>query len=152
MRVEKTLTYKLSLVNSHQLSCNSCFRLTRTWELRKLSYKISLLMQLSSTLMQLLFSFDQDMRVEKTAYKTRYRQACCKLFQQVFGYVNCVPELQDFRVVHSWRAVFGNVDLGKWWFGKRWKSSASQWCITLSSTSPNRIWKKNMALSWEQAS
>ena len=40
-RVEK-LSYKLSLVNSHQLLCNSCSRLTRTWELRKLLYKLSL--------------------------------------------------------------------------------------------------------------
>ena len=38
----RKLSYKLSLVNSHQLSCNSCSRLTRTWELRKLSYKLSL--------------------------------------------------------------------------------------------------------------
>ena len=38
----RKLSYKLSLVNSHQLSCNSCSRLTRTWELRKFSYKLSL--------------------------------------------------------------------------------------------------------------
>ena len=39
----RNLSYKLSLINSpHQLSCNSCSRLTRTWELRKLSYKLSL--------------------------------------------------------------------------------------------------------------
>jgi hypothetical protein len=62
MRVEKTLmqtscfsdstlmqtlasqiSCKLSLLNSHQLSCNSCSRLTRTRELRKLSCKLSLL-------------------------------------------------------------------------------------------------------------
>jgi hypothetical protein len=34
---------KLSLLNSHQLSCNSCSRLTGPWELRKLSCKLSLL-------------------------------------------------------------------------------------------------------------
>ena len=38
----RKLSYKLLLVNSHQLSCNSCSRLTRTWELRKFSYKLSL--------------------------------------------------------------------------------------------------------------
>ena len=38
----RKLSYKLSLVNCHQLSCNSCSRLTRTRELRKLSYKLSL--------------------------------------------------------------------------------------------------------------
>jgi hypothetical protein len=42
MRVEKTLM-QLSLLNSHQLSCNSCSRLTGAWELRKLSCKLSLL-------------------------------------------------------------------------------------------------------------
>ena len=38
----RKLSYKLSLGNSHQLSCNSCSRLTRTWYLRKLSYKLPL--------------------------------------------------------------------------------------------------------------
>ena len=38
----RKLSYKLSLINSRQLSCNSCSRLTRTRELRKLSYKLSL--------------------------------------------------------------------------------------------------------------
>ena len=37
------LSCKLSLLNSHQLSCNSCSRLTGAWELRKLSCKLSLL-------------------------------------------------------------------------------------------------------------
>jgi hypothetical protein len=36
MRVEKSLM-QLSLLNSHQLSCHSCSRLTWAWELRKLS-------------------------------------------------------------------------------------------------------------------
>ena len=58
MRV-KNLSYKLSLLivlNSHQRPCNSCSRLTRRRELRKLSYKLSLVNshQLSSTLMKLL--------------------------------------------------------------------------------------------------
>ena len=90
----RKLSYKLSLVNSHQL----LFSLTRTWELRKFSYKLSLFnshqllfsfdqdmriektliqtlaCQLSSTLMQLLFSFDQDMRVEKTLIQTHAYQ------------------------------------------------------------------------------
>ena len=39
----RKLSCRLSLVNSHQLWCNSCSRLTRTWELRKLSYNRSLL-------------------------------------------------------------------------------------------------------------
>ena len=34
----RKLSHKLSLVNSYQLSCNSCSRLTRSWELRKLPY------------------------------------------------------------------------------------------------------------------
>ena len=38
MRVEKTLIQTLAC----QLSCNSCSHLTRTWELRKLSYKLLL--------------------------------------------------------------------------------------------------------------
>jgi hypothetical protein len=123
---KRKLSCKLSLLNYHQLSCNSCSRLTGAWELRKLSYKLSLLnyhqlscnscsplsltrarenshansrfstlinshatlvllclwpgqektlmqtlaSQLSSTLMQLLFSFDRGMRVEKTLMQT----------------------------------------------------------------------------------
>jgi hypothetical protein len=35
------LSNKLLLLNSHQLSCNSCSRLTRARELRRLSYKLS---------------------------------------------------------------------------------------------------------------
>ena len=83
MRVEKTLVQTLA----YQLSCNSCSRLTGTCELRKLSYKLLLINSHAtlvlvwpghaswensransclSTLMQLLFSFDRDMRVEKT--------------------------------------------------------------------------------------
>ena len=46
----RKLSYKHSLVNSHQLSCNSCSHLIRTRELKKLSYKPS---QLSLTLTQL---------------------------------------------------------------------------------------------------
>ena len=38
----RSLSCKLSLTNSHQLSCNSCSRLTGTRELRKLSCKLSL--------------------------------------------------------------------------------------------------------------
>ena len=74
-KVLKKLSYKLSLVNSHQLSWNSCSRLTRTSELRKLSYKLSLVNshQLSS-----LFTFDQDMKIEKTLIQTI---VCHKLMQ-----------------------------------------------------------------------
>ena len=60
----RKLSYKLSRVSFHQLSCNSCSRLTRTWELRSLIQTLAC--QLSSTLMQLLFSFEQEMRVKKT--------------------------------------------------------------------------------------
>jgi hypothetical protein len=89
----RKLSCKLSLLNSHQLSCNSCSRLTSLpWELRKLSCKLSLLnshatlvlvwpayeswedsranSRFSTTLMQLLFSSDQRMRVEKTLVQT----------------------------------------------------------------------------------
>ena len=38
----RKFSYQLSLVNPHQLSCNSCSRFTRTWELRKLLHKLSL--------------------------------------------------------------------------------------------------------------
>ena len=72
----RKLSLKLSLLNSHQLSCNSCSCLTRTWELRKLSLKLSLLNS-RATLMQLLFSFDQDMRVEKTLIETLASQLSC---------------------------------------------------------------------------
>jgi branched-subunit amino acid transport protein AzlD len=40
---KRKLSCKLSLLNYHQLSCNSCSRLTGAWELRKLSCKLSLL-------------------------------------------------------------------------------------------------------------
>ena len=39
----RKLSWKLSLLTSHQVSCNSCSCLTGTWELRKLSWKLSLL-------------------------------------------------------------------------------------------------------------
>jgi hypothetical protein len=86
-RIEKTLMQTLT----SQLSCNSCSRLPEAWELRKLSFKLSLLnshVTLAlvwpghdswenshansrlSTLMQLLFSFDQDTRIEKTLMQT----------------------------------------------------------------------------------
>jgi hypothetical protein len=75
-----------------QFSCNTCSRhLTGAWELRKLSFKLSLLNSHAtlvlvwpghenwenshansrfSTLMQLLFSFDRGMRIEKTLIQT----------------------------------------------------------------------------------
>ena len=59
-RIVEEISHTNSLANSHQLSCNSCSR-PRYECLRNLSYKLHL-----STFMQLLFSFDQDMRVEKT--------------------------------------------------------------------------------------
>ena len=69
MRFEKTLiqtlasqlSYKLSLLNSHQL----LFWFDQDMRFEKLSYKLSLLNS-----HQLLFSFDQDMGVEKTLIQT----------------------------------------------------------------------------------
>ena len=66
----RKLSCKLALLNSHQLSCNSCSRLTEARELRKL---------FSSTLMQLLFSFDRGMRVEKTLMQTLASQVSSTL-------------------------------------------------------------------------
>ena len=86
MRVDETLMQTFAC----QLSCNSCSRLTRTWELMKLSCKLSLvnshatlvlvrpeheswwnphLNSRLSTLMQLLFSFDQDTRVDENSHR-----------------------------------------------------------------------------------
>lgn len=58
----KKLAYKLSLFST-------CSRLARTKKLRKVSYPISLVNS-HVTLMQYLFSFDQDMRVDKTLIQT----------------------------------------------------------------------------------
>ena len=94
MRVDETLIQTLAC----QLSCNSCSRLTRTWELMKLSCKLSFVNPHAilvlvwpgheswwnshtnsrlSTLMQLLFSFDQDMRVDETLMQTLVCQPSC---------------------------------------------------------------------------
>ena len=70
----RKLRNKLSLFNSYHLSYNSCSRLT-TGELRKFSYKLSLTN--SSIFMQLLFSFDQDMRVDKTLIQILACQLSC---------------------------------------------------------------------------
>ena len=102
MRVEKTIMQTLA----YQLSCNSCSRLTGTCELRKLSYKLLLLNSHAtlvlvwqghaswenshvnsclSTLMQLLFSFDRDMRVEKTLIQTLAYQLSCNSCSRLTG-------------------------------------------------------------------
>ena len=61
-RLESKIVETFFLLNtSHQLSCNSCSRLTRIQEQRKLSYKLSLVNS-DTTLILML---DQDMRVEK---------------------------------------------------------------------------------------
>jgi hypothetical protein len=94
IKVEKTLMWTLAC----QLSCNSCSRLIKQWKLRKLSCKLSLLNSHAtlvlvwssneswenshvnsrfSTLMQLLFSFDQAMKVEKTLMQTLASQLSC---------------------------------------------------------------------------
>ena len=51
--------------------------------------------QLSSTLMQLLFSFDQDMRVEKTLKQTLTSQLSSTLIQLLFSFG------QDMTVVRT---------------------------------------------------
>ena len=94
MRVDKILMQTLAC----HFSCNSCSRLTRTWELMKLPCKLSLVNSHAtfvlvwpgheswwnshansrlSTLMQLLFSFDQDMRVDETLMQTLACQLSC---------------------------------------------------------------------------
>ena len=75
-RVEKTL--------ASQFSWNSCPCLTRTWALRKLIETITC--QLSSTLMQLLFSFGKDMRVEKTLIQTLACQLPSSFIQLLFSF------------------------------------------------------------------
>jgi hypothetical protein len=83
MRVDESFRYvrgnsRSTLINSHQLSWNSCSRLTGVWELRKLSCKLSLLnyLQLSSL-------FDQGFR--KTDLWPRshatIKQSCVKSFE-----------------------------------------------------------------------
>jgi hypothetical protein len=102
MRVEKAL---MMLTLASQLSCNSCSCLTGAWELRKLSCNSHATLvlvwpgyeswenshdatcQLSSTLMQLLFSFDRDMRVEKTLVMlTLACQLSSTLMQLLFSF------------------------------------------------------------------
>jgi hypothetical protein len=74
--IEKTLMQTLAC----QHSCNSCSRLTGTCELRKLSCKLSLLNS-----HQLLFSFDRDMRVEKTLMQTLACQHSCNSCSRLTG-------------------------------------------------------------------
>ena len=117
MRVKKTLLQTLA----SQLSCNSCSRLTRAWELRKLSYKLSLLNSHAtlvrvwpghqswenshtnsrfSTLRQLLFAFDQDIRVEKTLRQTLACQLSSTLMQLFFSFE------QDMRIEKTLTQTF----------------------------------------------
>jgi hypothetical protein len=74
--IEKTLMQTLAC----QHSCNSCSRLTGTCELRKLSCKLSLLNS-----HQLLFSFDRNMRVEKTLMQTLACQHSCNSCSRLTG-------------------------------------------------------------------
>ena len=118
MRVEKTLMQTLA----SQLSCNSCSRLTRAWELRKLSCKLSLLNSHAtlvlvwpgheswenshanscfSTLMQLLFSFDQGMRVEKTLMQTLASQLSWTLIL-VWPRLNNISPPQRGVAIHAY--------------------------------------------------
>ena len=72
------------------ISNSSC--LTRTVRLEKTLIQ-TVSCQLSSTLMQLLFSFDQDMRVEKSLIQTlAYQLSSSTLMQLLFSFD------QDMRV------------------------------------------------------
>jgi hypothetical protein len=99
IKVEKTLMQTLA----SQLSCKFCSRLTGTSKLRKLSCKLSLLNSRASfvlvwpghqswenshansrfsTLVQVLFSFDRDIKVEKALMQTLASQLI--LFEESF--------------------------------------------------------------------
>ena len=84
MQLMQKLFDKLSLDNSHQLSCNSYSRLTKTWELRKLSLQTHAC-QHSLTLMQLLSSIDQDIRVQKTVIQTLVFPLSCNACSRLLG-------------------------------------------------------------------
>ena len=75
-----------SLVNYHQLIINSraiLFSLDQDMRVEKTLIQ-TLAPQLSSTLMQLLFPFDQDMRVEETLIQTLVCQLPSTLMQLLF--------------------------------------------------------------------
>ena len=84
MQLMQKLFDKLSLDISHQLSCNSYSRLTKTWELRKLSLQTRAC-QHSLTLMQLLSSIDQDIRVQKTVIQTLVFPLLCNSCSRLLG-------------------------------------------------------------------
>ena len=79
------------------ISCNQCKlcpRLTRSWELIKLSYYSRL-----SALVQLLFSFDQDMRVDETLMQTLACQLSCNFF--AFSYNVASLERRADRITQN---------------------------------------------------
>ena len=82
----RKLSCTLSLVNSHQLSCNSCSRLTRQ-ESRENSHANSRLPTLikASTLTQLFFPFDRGMTVEKSFMQTLDCQLSCNSCSRLTG-------------------------------------------------------------------
>jgi hypothetical protein len=67
----RKLSCKLSLFNSHQLSCNSCSRLTGAWKSIKLSCKFSLLNS-----HQLVFLFDHGL-----TFETLVKRGCMKVVE-----------------------------------------------------------------------
>jgi hypothetical protein len=125
-RVEKTLMQTLA----SQLSCNSCSRFTETRELRKLSCKLSLLKSHAtlvlvlprheswenshansrfSTLMQLLFSFYRDTRVEKTLMQTLASQVSSSLILSTVAHLTACSF--DF---FSWKNQQNAMRVGSW--------------------------------------
>ena len=81
MRVEKTLLQTLVC----QLSCNSHTTLVLVWPGHE-SWENSHTNSRLSTFMQLLFSFDQYMRVEKTLLQTLACQLSCNSFSRLTGH------------------------------------------------------------------
>ena len=131
MRVDETLMQNLAC----QLSCNSCSRLTRTWESMKLSCKLSRL----STLMQLLFSFDQDMRVDETLMQTlalvNSHATLVHVLRRHESWWNAEPNPFRIPLCKTWRHFFlqsthGGICAPVWpclhiWPGSVW--STGQW-------------------------
>ena len=74
--VQMIRVFTTHVVISSQLSCNSCSRLTKGMRVEKTLMQ-TLASRLTSTLMQLLFSFNRVMRVEKTLMQILASQLSC---------------------------------------------------------------------------
>ena len=80
--------------------------------------------QLSSTLMQLLFSFDQDMRVEKTLIQTLASQLSCNMHNSHAACTTLMQHAQLSCNMHNSRARLTTA--------KKWALSVMfsfQWCV-----------------------